>query len=483
MTVGPNVGHAEVDVDLDVDRLVAQGREAGEDAGEEFGEGFFRSADGRLRDSSGKFVSEQRSSGRRAGGLFGRAFSKGLSDSNPFSGLQAQADIQANRLLATFIRIGPLVAAALGAAVAFGPALAAGLPFLAAMAGLIAVMVAGWDDMQKVIIPFDLMFRRMGESISRILTEGLRPLAQEAAGALFPVLKGGLGEIAAATNNVITGFLNWLSATETLQLLSDLLTGVAPTLQTLGQFAIVFSDALLRVAVAAIPAFQMLADFLLSGAVAFRDWIIGLQQTGELTTAISTSMETLLGFIGQFATLFGQVLQLGAALGPAGLAFFTGLIDVLSVLIELLMPVATLLSQNAESVQIFAQALAVLILASAGVQTLALILSGAVGALAALAAAFTIAYQNSALFREVVAQVGIFFQTQFIPAVQQAATWVQTVLLPALQTFATFIQTNVLPVLVELVGFFISVGQGIAAFVGFIMPVINLLASLFLPAL
>lgn len=88
-----------------------------------------------------------------------------------------------------------------------------------------------------------------------------------------------------------------------------------------------------------------------------------------------------------------------------------------------------------------------------------------VGAIAALVAAFVIAYQKSDTFRAfvdrlwatigeklqpVIEAVGDFIQNTLVPAFQSAGEWIMGTLVPAFQAFGEYIITTIVPILQEL---------------------------------
>ncbi len=140
-----------VEVFADLKRLraeaIAGGRKAGEDAGEQLGEGIARGADGKLRDSRGRFVA----SGRSAGDSFSKGLIGSLSGgtfAKVIATMAAKFSLVGGAAAAAAPGVGQIVAALTPAAGAVN-VLPAALLAVAAASGTVKLATAGVGDAIK----------------------------------------------------------------------------------------------------------------------------------------------------------------------------------------------------------------------------------------------------------------------------------------------------------------------------------------------
>lgn len=292
------LGEAVVDVGADTNRLRREtlsgakraGDEAGEAAGEAFGDQFVRDANGRLRDSRGRFVAE----GERLGQSFGAGFRKGsggrgggggLLDSKSFGQLEfsfAKIAGKASLLLSTIVplpaALGGVAAAAVAVTGAVGLAggalLSAGTA--ASSLGLAAVTAkvafGGMADaaklqtkaMEEMRIEGEVSettqkalndaMKQLAPSARAVLKEvkslspawaGLRkdvqesafkniaPQMREVSDAILPVLTKNLGATAGLLNKAATGVANFVTSGNGLDRIDFLLGGLNKNLALL----------------------------------------------------------------------------------------------------------------------------------------------------------------------------------------------------------------------------------------------------------
>jgi hypothetical protein len=491
-----NVGEVEIDATLDTDQLSRDARRGGERAGSEFDRGIrdaLRRAERRAgRDYMSGLLNNMEREARTGTRGIERQFSQmtrrisrdirnssiGRDVDTLFVDIRAGITALRRRFLGFGATLGPILVPLIALIGEIGPAIAIALPALAAMGAIIAVIALSTEALGEAFKPLVEGFKSLKEPISEIVTFGIRPLVEELTEGLMPILRNGLGEIAAFVNGVIQHFLRFLKSAQGLRLIRQILFGLADAMGPLLKAIAPLTRVLLTLTRAAIPGFKVFNEEIADLIIRFDNWIQGLARTGELQREITKSVEILLTTL----KFLGNVLL--------------GIIDAARFFADALAPVAGLLGDMGVSVRDVTKFVAIFLgiffaliiplnvvfsvlgavvglIGSLGTVFAAIFspIGAVIAAIVLLVGGFIILYQNSQPLRDAIRDIGsalkdfaefivpiaieagrelwTFFKDELLPEIKRISEQVGENLAPALESVADFIRDDLIPALAE----------------------------------
>jgi len=223
------------------DRLAGRMANAGSAAGRNFGDGFWRDANGRLRDSMDRFVVEAEDGGRRVGSGF---------TSGALSGI-VRLTKGMGRLAATAGRLAAPLGAAAGGVMVLSSAVAAATPQVVAVAkaaisagpALVALGAAGhivrfaltkiFEEGSKAraaLQPLGDAINEAAKAGSNAAARGIEPLANALRRAAYPTVERFFVRVGAAANVAQRNFLNWAKSAAGLRAIRGILDPIGESL-------------------------------------------------------------------------------------------------------------------------------------------------------------------------------------------------------------------------------------------------------------
>ncbi|GAA0969724.1 hypothetical protein GCM10009555_017360 [Acrocarpospora macrocephala] len=343
--------------DAELGKIPAAARAAGEQTGEQFTVG----ADGKLRDSKGRFVATGRKSGDAVGRGFGLGMKSGLGGIvADVAKLVGKAGVQVMGLTANVAKVGLLAGGLFAAAQGAGALVAA----LAPAAGLVAALPAAFLLAKAAAGTLKVALLGVQEAIGAALTgdaaafeaslKGLSPAAQSVArelravkpeidglkasvqDAFFEPLKGQLTAVAAALLGPVKAGMTGVSG-EFGRLAADvgkfgrskaaveLVKGAFGTLKT--EIGSIQSgtlqkllEAISNFAKSTLPAFKGLGAGIDGAAKSFTDWLNAATAAGKPMEWIQSALDVLAKLGAVFSDIGGIVKSVMGAMGKAGVS-------------------------------------------------------------------------------------------------------------------------------------------------------------------
>jgi hypothetical protein len=201
-------------------------------------DGFYKGADGRWRDSENRFVASGNVTGRRFGTRMVQGVVSGLGGLvkgvlGMFSGLRGAIGPMVGPLgaIAPLLSILlPLLAKGSVAVYNFGAAFAAAAPLILGVglqvAAVKAIVGSFAPAIGKALNPMTEAFKAAHKEATAFAVEGLEPLANEFVTRNMGAIRTMLSSIAATTNGVVRGFLEWTNTNRGVIALGNIMQGI-----------------------------------------------------------------------------------------------------------------------------------------------------------------------------------------------------------------------------------------------------------------
>mgnify|MGYP001952286846 CR=1 FL=1 len=214
--------------------------EHGRDGGQQFANGFFRDANGRLRDYRGRFAKAGDdlgdSTGRGFLRKFGRVLSAGLRSISAM--LRGAAPVAV--MGSAFAALIPVVASAAGWLANVGTAAVAAAPTLVAFgaAGLIVTKSLGMifgegSKAREALSGLGAMMTKAGEAGSKAAAKGIKPLVAQLRKVAQPIVTAFMERIGRAANRVQREFLGWAKSADGVRTLRNILGPIGQAMEEL----------------------------------------------------------------------------------------------------------------------------------------------------------------------------------------------------------------------------------------------------------
>lgn len=317
---------------------------------------------------------------------------------------------------------GPLIFVAAVGIAAIAPALAVILPLVVGIAAAGAVVALGWDQVKKVVKPLADDFKQLRKEIGGALTEGLSPLIAKFEKVLFPVLSKGLVMFATFVNGALSDLLRFVNSSTGVALIGQLFTGLVDALAPFADLITYTTSVFLRLAIAALPALQVMGDAILGVTKDFNTFL----KQGTASAVITDAMNNLGAILKVIGNLIADVFPAMMAAAPGVIALLSGMAETIGGMFKLLKPAFAFMSKHKTTMGALGAALTVvavglgLVAAATAVWNILMATNPivlVVIALAALAAGLIYAYNHSEKFRTVVQAVWNAIKTAVVTAI------------------------------------------------------------------
>ena len=328
---GPTIANAEVDVDLDGDRLSAQARRIATRAADGFGRSFQQRLD---RSGLGRTIPRLLAGSIGGGGDAGRRLAESFSESFRITILR-NLDNDVRLIIGLLVALAPQIAAlgsGLSAALVGqlstalvglgGALLTVGGP-ATALALSVAMLASEWEDLlernQALSTAVDNLSGAWSEQsaiMADLAARGIGPLIDSLATAIGNSNIGaGLGR---AISEIAVAFDQVVGSSAFNQFLTALESTFPQALSLFGQSIAQITQALLQLFASAGPAAVQLGEAFLSWSTSFAAAMDRMAASGQLSAFFDqavVSVQALMGFILPLTQALGNVFLLGTASG------------------------------------------------------------------------------------------------------------------------------------------------------------------------
>lgn len=324
--LGPRVGGAHVDVNLDFDegdldrigrRIHRSLQRLGGEADETFGRQF-RENLGQMQVAIGGIVTALPLVSSAVSALSGSIVAL------------SAAIVNASKASLGWIGVLGATAIALGTAIigfeGFGDAITADDP--EKLAEALANLSPAARSAALAVRSLKDDWKRLRLNVQEQMFAGLSDSIRELGDTILPVLSEGLGKMADSLNVLFGSLLDYVNSDDALELINDILERSAEIFKTLAETAVPFLDGVLRVWNALLPSGARLADKISDIAERFQEWASDPGMAERIDDMMRSAEESASKLWTVLRNLGGALRNIFSAAQPAGDSFLEWLIEI-----------------------------------------------------------------------------------------------------------------------------------------------------------